>query len=302
MKRWQLIALAIAATLVLILGWVYSQVRAIDVEVLSDDLFVLRGFGGNVAVLKTTEGTVVVDSMTLPLQGSRIREIARELTGAETILLINTHYHLDHTHGNPAFEPGTRVLSTERTLEHLDALDADFWTGEAAALKPNETFTDRQTLTIGGKTIDLVSPGRGHTDGDLVVVFRDERVLHAGDLMFKDHYPNIDLEAGGTIKYWPATLDRVMTLNFDRVIPGHGVTTDREGIIQFQAFLSQLWDIGQQAAANGTSLDEVKKSTALTADAGYQPIRFIVSIGLDRPFVLQRAWEEATGNFVPASH
>jgi cyclase len=302
MKRWQLIALAITATLALILGWVYSQVRAIDVEALSDDLFVLRGFGGNVAVLKTTEGTVVVDSMTLPLQGSRIREIARELTGAETILLINTHYHLDHTHGNPAFEPGTRVLSTERTLEHLDALDADFWTGEAAALKPNETFTDRQTLTIGGKTIDLVSPGRGHTDGDLVVVFRDERVLHAGDLMFKDHYPNIDLEAGGTIKYWPATLDRVMTLNFDRVIPGHGVTTDREGIIQFQAFLSQLWDIGQQAAANGTSLDEVKKSTALTADAGYQPIRFIVSLGLDRPFVLQRAWEEATGNFVPASH
>jgi cyclase len=302
MKRWQLITLAVTATLVLILGWVYSQVRAIDVEVLSDDLFVLRGFGGNVAVLKTTEGTVVVDSMTLPLQGSRIREIARELTGAETILLINTHYHLDHTHGNPAFEPGTRVLSTERTLEHLDALDADFWTGEAAALKPNETFTDRQTLTIGGKTIDLVSPGRGHTDGDLVVVFRDERVLHAGDLMFKDHYPNIDLEAGGTIRYWPATLDRVMTLNFDRVIPGHGVTTDREGIIQFQAFLSQLWDIGQQAAANGTSLDEVKKSTALTADAGYQPIRFIVSLGLDRPFVLQRAWEEATGNFVPASH
>jgi glyoxylase-like metal-dependent hydrolase (beta-lactamase superfamily II) len=64
--------------------------------------------------------------MTLPLQGQRIREKARELTGAETVLVINTHYHLDHTHGNPAFEPGTRVLSTERTLSHLKALDADF--------------------------------------------------------------------------------------------------------------------------------------------------------------------------------
>ncbi len=66
-----------------------------------------------------------VDTLTLPMQGKRLREIAKELTGQDTVLLINTHYHLDHTHGNPAFDPGTRVLSTERTLHHLKALDAD---------------------------------------------------------------------------------------------------------------------------------------------------------------------------------
>jgi len=302
MKRWRVVALAVTVPLVLIFGWVYSQVRAIEVEALSDDLFVLRGFGGNVAVLRTAEGTVVVDSMSIPLQGARIREVAHKLTDADPVLLINTHYHLDHTHGNPAFDPGTRVLSTERTLEHLNALDGDFWTGDAAALKPSETFNDRQILTIGGKTIELVSPGRGHTDGDLVVVFRDERVLHTGDLLFKDHYPNIDLEAGGTLEGWPATLDRVLLLDFDRVIPGHGATTDRQGILQFRAFLTQLWEIGRQAAANGTSLADIRQSPALTEDTGYQQVRFIVSLGLDRPFVLQRAWEEATGNFEPAAH
>ena len=120
--------------------------------------------------------------MSLPAQGGWIRELAKELTGAETILLINTHYHFDHTHGNPAFEPGTRILSTERTLSYLHALDADFWTGDATKLLPNETFSERQTLHIGGKTIELVHPGPGHTDGDLVVIFADENVIHMGDL------------------------------------------------------------------------------------------------------------------------
>jgi len=289
--------LALVVLILAIGGYVFMQVRAIDVEKLSDDLYVLRGFGGNTAVLRTDAGTVIVDTMTFPLQGERIRETARELTGAETVLLINTHYHLDHTHGNPAFDAGTRVLSTERTLSHLLALDADFWTGDAAELLPNETFTDRQKLVIGGKTLELVQPGRGHTDGDLVVVFTDEGVIHMGDLHFNGHYPNIDLEAGGTVQDWPETLVGVLALSFERVIPGHGPTTDRAGIAQFRDFLIQLGEIGSRAATDGWSLEQTIASEELTTDAGYEPIRFIVSLGLDREFVLQRAWEEATGNF-----
>jgi len=301
MKTWLKVLLAVVSLVLIFVGYVFSQVRGIEVERLSDDLHVLRGFGGNVAVLRTSAGTVVVDTMTLPLQGARIRAVARELTGADTVLLINTHYHLDHTHGNPAFEPGTRVLASERTLSHLKALDAEFWTGDAAQLLPNETFSDRHTLTIGGKTMDLVQPGSGHTDGDLVVIFRDEGVIHMGDLLFNGHYPNIDLEAGGTVRDWPATLERVLPLEFDRVIPGHGPTTDRDGIRQFQTFMSQLADIGREAAEQGTSLEATIASDQLTADAGYEPIRFIISLGLDREFVLQRAWEEATGNFTRAN-
>lgn len=297
MRWWQRILLALFALFLVLGGYVFYQVRSIEVETLSPDLHVLRGLGGNVAVLKTNAGTVVVDTMTLPFQGSRIRAVAKELTGMDTVLLINTHYHLDHTHGNPAFEPGIRVLSTQRTLSHLKALDADFWQGDSARLLPNETFTDRQTLELGDKRLQLVHPGPGHTDGDLVVVFEDEGAIHMGDLLFTGHYPNIDLEAGGTIRGWPETLNRVKALAFERVIPGHGPTTGPEAIDQFSAFLVQLADIGQAAAATGASLEATLNSTALTADAGYEPIRLIVPIGLDRPFVLQRAWEEATGNF-----
>ncbi len=297
MRILKLVLLGLIALSAMAGGYVFLQLRALDVEKLSEDLWVLRGMGGNTAVLRTDVGAVVVDSLTFPMQGKRIRELARELTGAETVLLINTHYHLDHTHGNPAFEPGTRVLSTERTLSHLLVLDADFWSGDAAALLPNETFSDRQTLKIGGKSLELVHPGRGHTDGDLVVVFHDERVVHMGDLFFNRFYPNIDLEAGGSVQEWPATIDAASSLPFDLVIPGHGMTTDRAGLADFRRFLTQLGDIGRQAAHNNTSLEATLATDRLTADAGYGQITMIVPVGLSREFVLRRAWEESTGNF-----
>ena len=100
MKSWQILIVLVLSALALSAGYLYTQVRAIDVEQLSDDLWVLRGFGGNTAVLKTRSGTVIVDTMTFGIQGDRIREIAQDLTGMGTSMIINTHYHLDHTHGN----------------------------------------------------------------------------------------------------------------------------------------------------------------------------------------------------------
>jgi len=300
MRWWKKLLLALGAITLLLAGYVIVQLRTLEVERLTDDLWVLRGVGGNTAVLRTDAGAVVVDTMLLPLQGDRIRQRARELTGTDTVLVINTHYHLDHTHGNPAFAPGTRVLSTERTLSHLKTLDADFWSGDAARLLPNETFTDRRTLEVGGKTLELVHPGRGHTDGDLVVVFRDEGYVHLGDLMFNRLYPNIDLEAGGSVQAWPETLDRVLALDFHGVIPGHGATTDREGLRQFQTFMAQLAAIGQMAAGEGLDLDETLAVAKLTADAGYGRVYLLfLPLQMDREFVITRAWEEASGNFTP---
>ena len=108
-------------------GYLLSEVRSLKVETVSEDLHVLFGLGGNVAVLDTQEGTVIVDTMTFQLQGDRIKQIAMELTGKPIIAVINSHYHLDHTHGNPAFDPGVKVVSTVRTLHHLQQTDSDFF-------------------------------------------------------------------------------------------------------------------------------------------------------------------------------
>jgi len=291
--------LVVGVVAVVAAGWLARQVTHVGVERVAGDVYVLTGLGGNVGVLRTAAGPVVVDSMTFRTQGEILRERAEELGGGPVQALINTHWHADHTHGNPGFEPGTLVVSTTRTLDHLRSFDADAWQGESAALLPGETFRQSHEMRVGGKTIRSLHLGRGHTDGDLVVLFVDDRVLHTGDLVFNQRYPNIDLESGGSIPAWVETLDRVLELDFDRVIPGHGAVTDREGVVRFQAFLRDLWATGTRAAAEGWSVEQTQASADLVADAGFEAIEFPLVLRLDRAFVLRRAWEEATGAVHP---
>lgn len=295
------ILLRSAALLILViiaaLGWCYWQVTTLTPKQITEDVFVIQGLGGNVSVLRTGAGAVIVDSMTFVSQGKRIRNLVQELTGEDVAVIINTHYHLDHTHGNPAFPQGTRVLSTERTLEHLKEKDAAFWDGSAAMLLPNETFTERRVLRLGNKTIELIHPGHGHTDGDLVVTFVEDKVISLGDLHFNKHWPNIDLEAGGSLPEWIETLDRVLKLPFDTVIPGHGDISDRGGVQQYQRFLKELWALAQEAAVEGWSLEHTQRQAALSEAADYEDIVFFVIFRLDQDFAVRRAWEEATGNY-----
>jgi cyclase len=276
-------------------AFVFVQLRSLDVERVTDDLHMIKGLGGNVAVLRTGAGAVIVDTMTFTMQGTRIRHLAESLTGEQVVMVINTHYHGDHTHGNPGFLPGTQVLSTTRTLEHLNALDAAYWTGDAAVLLPNHTFEKDLEIRLGSKTLQLLHPGRGHTDGDLVVVFVEDATLHAGDLFVNRVYPSIDLKAGGTVREWPDTLDAVLALPFDRVIPGHGALSDRAGLEQFQRFLRQLAAVGADAKAKGLSLADTQHQAVLTEDAGYQATEIPLLVSLNRNSVIRSAWEEATG-------
>jgi glyoxylase-like metal-dependent hydrolase (beta-lactamase superfamily II) len=294
---------AIAAALVLLGGvagfLLWREVGRVEAEPVAGDVWVLKGLGGNVGVLRTAEGPVVVDTMTFRMQGERIRERAREIGGGPVRAVINTHYHGDHTHGNPAFAEGTPVVATARTLDLMRALDGGYWRDEAAAFLPNDTFEANHELRIGGKTIRSLHLGRGHTDGDLVVLFVEDRVLHIGDLLFEGTYPRIDLEAGGSVRDWPQTLERVLALDFDRVIPGHGSVTDREGVRGFQRFFEELWSLGQQAAREGWTLDETLANAQLQTDAGYEVMSIPLVLHLDRDSVIQRAWEEATGAVKP---
>jgi len=293
-----LLLLLVVAAGIAIYG--YQQVAMLDSERVTGDVSVLFGMGGNVGVLRTERGSVIVDTMTFRMQGERIREEAERLTGREAVVVMNTHYHGDHTHGNPGFPAGTRVVATKRTRELLDAFDAGSWSGAAAETLPNETFDATHEIALGGKTVRASYLGRGHTSGDLVALFVEDRVLHAGDLVFNHRYPRIDLEAGGSIEQWIGTLDRVLAMDgYDRVIPGHGAVTDREGIRQFQSFLREVWEQVSAAVRENKSLDETLRSVQLTQDAGYEAIAVPLVLRLDRDFVVKRAWQEASGAVVP---
>jgi glyoxylase-like metal-dependent hydrolase (beta-lactamase superfamily II) len=293
------IAAALVVALAVAVIYVRDRVTSLETERVTSDVHAVKGLGGNVGVLRTRAGAVVVDTMSFRIQGQRIRELAERLAGGPIQVVINTHYHFDHTHGNPGFAPGTRLIATERTRDYLLAFDASYWDGRAEDTLPAELFEHEHELRIGGKTIRLLHPGRGHTGGDLVVLFVEDRVLHTGDLLFSGRYPNIDLEAGGSVREWVGTLDRVLELEFDRVIPGHGPVTDREGVRAFQRFLAELRRVGEQAAREGLSLEQTLAREQLGEDEGYAVTRVPFVLTLDRDFVIRRAWEEATGAVVP---
>lgn len=301
----RIVGIAVAVAVVAVGAYVirvYGAAHSFEVVPVGEDVHMIQveRLGGNVGVLATERGAVVVDTMTFRSQGEELLELAEEFGRGPVQALINTHYHLDHTHGNPAFPQGTRVLSTRRTRDYLLYFDADYWTGSAAGTLPEEVFeTGVHEISVGGKTVQLHHLGRGHTGGDLVVLFVEDRVLHTGDLLFNRRYPNIDLEAGGSVPAWDATLERMLALDFDRVIPGHGEVTDREGVRAFQRFLRQLWQVAERASQQGLSLDETLASAELTEDAGYTEIGLPFVYQLDREFVLRRAWEEATGRVSP---
>lgn len=288
------VALILVSSIAVIFG--YRTVVSMEVERVTDDVHVIYGFGGNVGVLRTGSGAVVVDTMTFRFQGRQILERSDAIAGPVRAI-VNTHYHGDHTHGNPAFASGGKVVATRRTLAYMLTIDTAYWMGDTAHTLPNETFDEEHELRLGDKTIRLIHPGPGHTDGDLVVLFVEDRVLHAGDLFFNDFYPGIDLEAGGSVRDWVVTLDRVLELDFDAVIPGHGPVGSREDLLDFQRFLQQLAAVAEQAASDGLTLEETLVWANLDADAGYREIWVPFVVHLNRDFVLRRAWEEATGNF-----
>ncbi len=297
MKLWLKIVLVVLGLILAAGLYVFSEVHSLRTKQITKDVHVIFGMGGNVGVLRTDAGTVIVDTMTLKYQGKRIRRVAEELTGKPVVAIINSHYHMDHTHGNPAFEAGMRVISTGRTLHHIKTVDSDYFSGEAAALLPNQLFENRQSITVGNKTIELLPTGPGHTDGDLVVLFVEDKVMHTGDLYFNRLYPNIDLEAGGSVVQWSAAIDQALQLPFDRIIPGHGEVSGRNEMLQFQQFMHQLAEVGRKAAAEGWTREQTQQSGELTEDEDYRDVKMLIFTILDREFVLGRAWDEATGNF-----
>ena len=287
----------VAAVVVSVAGFlVYRWAGELRTQAITGDLHVIySNLGGNVAVLRTGEGAVIVDTMTFAMQGEAIRDLAEQLAGERVAVVVNSHWHLDHTHGNPALGGSDRIVATDRTLHHLETLDGAYWQGDAARGLPNETFGNSHVIRMGDKTIHLIRPGRGHTDGDLVALFVEDEAVHMGDLFFHRLYPNIDLEAGGSVQRWGKTLERVLALDFRHVIPGHGPLTGRERLEEFQAFIENLASVGREAAVNDWSLDKTIEQGNLTADAGFEPMRIGPFPFLTRDFVIRRAWEEATG-------
>src|SRR5919197_4148174 len=193
--------------------------RTIDVEKLKDNLFVLKGGGGNTAVFITSTGVVVVDAKN-PGWGQPILDKIKELTNKPITTLINTHTHGDHVSGNVEFPSTVDIIVQENTKTNMMKMIPNSTAADQAVPAqtifqqnggkglPKRTFKDKMTLFKGPEEVDLYYFGRGHTNGDAWVVFPALRVAHAGDIFSGKNIPLLDSNNGGSASDIGPTLEK----------------------------------------------------------------------------------------------
>jgi glyoxylase-like metal-dependent hydrolase (beta-lactamase superfamily II) len=194
--------------------------KVIDVEKVKDNLYVLRGGGGNTAVFVMADGVAVVDAKN-PGWGQPILARIKELTPKPVTLLINTHTHGDHVSGNVEFPASVDVVVQENTRTNMERMPIFKAHDNAGMAK--RTFKDRMTIGTGADQIDLYYFGPGHTNGDAWVVFPAHRVVHSGDIFAGKSVPLIDTANGGSMRQISETLAKAHNgiANVDAIINGH---------------------------------------------------------------------------------
>ena len=194
--------------------------KVIEVEKVKDNLFVLRGGGGNTAVFVTANGVTVVDAKN-PGWGAPILAKIKELTPKPVTMLINTHTHGDHVSGNVEFPASVEVVAQVNTKANMEKMPIFKEHNNAGMAK--RTFTDKLTIGKGADQIDLYYFGPGHTNGDAFVVFPAHRIMHSGDIFAGKSVPLIDSANGGSMVRVSETLMKAHDgiKNVDTIINGH---------------------------------------------------------------------------------
>ena len=194
--------------------------KVVDVEKVKDNLFVLRGGGGNTAVFVMANGVAVVDAKN-PGWGRPILDKIKELTPKPVTLLINTHTHGDHVSGNVEFPASVDVVVQENTKTNMEKMPIFKEHDNAGMAK--RTFKDRMTIGKGPDQIDLYYFGPGHTNGDAWIVFPALRIVHSGDIFAGKSVPLIDTANGGSMRQISDTLTKAYDgiKGVDTIINGH---------------------------------------------------------------------------------
>jgi cyclase len=252
--------------------------KVVEVEKLKDNLWVLKGGGGNTAVFVTETGVVVVDAKN-PGWGQPILDKIKGLTNKPITTLINTHTHGDHVSGNVEFPTTVDIIVQENTKTNMmkmipNSTAADQKTPEKTIFEmnggrglPKRTFKDKMTLFKGPDEVDLYYFGRGHTNGDAWVVFPALRVVHAGDIFSGKNLPLLDANNGASAALIADSLEKGMNTlkQVDTIITGHSTQMTMADLKEYIAFNREFFNDVRQAKKAGKSVDDVAASWKMPA-------------------------------------
>lgn len=244
----------------------------ITVDTLSQNVYMLTGQGGNIGIYEGETNVFMIDDQFDRLS-EKIKTAIGTLTDKPIATLFNTHMHGDHSGGNAKFNSDAVIIVAHDNVRdrirtnQQKKLDKNEITAEyLSKMLPEVTFSEDITFYDGDETIMAFHVHNAHTDGDAMVYFTNNNVLHMGDTYFSGRYPFMDLRSGGSVDgYIAAHKKALMVINDDtKIIPGHGRPSNKQ---ELEAYVGMLEDIRsniQTAIDADATLEEVKENASLT--------------------------------------
>ncbi|MBU8923101.1 MAG: MBL fold metallo-hydrolase [Bacteroidales bacterium] len=270
MKKYILFNVVIAVFLIMVPFSLFSQ----DAEKPSVSLKNIRGpifqvenvSGGNIVVYLGKENILMVDSGTDPGDAPKVETALSEFTDKPVETVVITHWHSDHVGGNVFWAgKGATIIGHENLNARLSTkVMMDFFGTESEPLaeagRPTVTFTDEKIIDVDDSRVRLFHIRPGHTDGDCIIHFMKENVIHVGDLFFNTLYPYIGVSSGGSIGGMITVLTEVTELIDDEtiVVPGHGPLSDKAGMKAYVEMLSTIQKRVAKLLKEGKTLEEIQ--------------------------------------------
>src|SRR5438309_7204168 len=248
------------------------QIKATKV---SGNIYMLEGAGGNIAASVGEDGIVIVDDQFAPL-AEKIQASLKSLgiTDKSVRFVINTHYHGDHSGGNAPFaNSGSTVIAQDNVRKRLvtggaagngGSLKMEVQPAEKAAL-PIITFDHDVTVHLNGEDIRALHFPSGHTDGDAIIFFPKNNVVHMGDDFVRYGFPFIDVASGGSVQGMIDAMEKASARlpAAVNVIPGQGALSNLDDVRAFTKMLKETSAVVQKAINDHKTLDHMKQEKIL---------------------------------------
>ncbi len=225
---------------------------------------------------------------------------ATGLAARDIATLVNTHRDGDHTYGNGLMRHARIIASPECAAgmaEKPPSMMADLYDNRPEGVvgdfmaslygppfefrgftpaMPTEYVEDSMTVKVGDKKVELIKVGPAHTDGDVIVYVPDDRIVYTGDIVF---FTNTPILWSGPSSNWIAALDRLLAMDVDIVVPGHGPVTDKSGVRKIRHYLVYIEQESRKRFDANMSLEDAIKDIELGEfDEWGSPERLVVNV------------------------